>query len=192
MKFFDFSDSAREPQRDSPQRDRLYKIRPLVDHFSNAFRRAFTPHRDICIDESLLLFKGRIIFRQYTLLKRARFGIKLFCLTDKHGHLHTFRVISRKDDPISIINNQIPPKCTNMSVTSKLTIALLKNFLGKGYHLYIDNWYSSVPLLKYLLQQQTICTSTTRSNRVPKILKARSCKRVYKFSYERETLSSEI
>ena len=59
------------------------------------------------------------------------------------------------------------------NVTSKLTIALFKSFLGKGYHLYIDNWYSSVPLLSYLLQQQTICTSTARSTRVPKILKAR-------------------
>ena len=162
MKFFHFKDNAREPQRDSPQSDRLYKIRPLVDHFSNAFRRAFTPHRDICIDESLLLFKGRIIFRQCMLLKRERFDIKLFCLTDKHGYLHTFRVYSRKDDPISNINDQIPPECTNMSVTSKLTIALLNNFLGEGYHLYIDNWYSSVPLLRYFLQQQTICTSTAR------------------------------
>ena len=141
MKFFHFNDIASEPRRDSPQRDRLYKIRPLVEHFSATFSRAFTPYQNICIDESLL-FKGRIIFRQYIPLKRARFGIKLFCLTDKNGYLHSFRVYSGKDDPIANLNDDVPPECTSMSVISKTTVALLMSFLNKGYHLYVDNWYS--------------------------------------------------
>ncbi|GFS21064.1 PiggyBac transposable element-derived protein 4 [Elysia marginata] len=165
MKFFHISNNASE------QRDRLYKIRPLVEHFTRAFSKAFTPYQNICIDELLLLFKGRIIFRQYIPLKRARFGIKLFCLTDKNGYLHYFRVYSGKDDPISNLNNDVPPKYTDMSVTSKTTVALMKSFLNKGYHLYVDNWYSSVPLLEYLHSQEVMCTSTAEANRVPKQLK---------------------
>ena len=35
----------------------------------------------------------------------------------------------------------------------------------------MDNWYSSVPLLEYLHEQKTMCTSTAKANRVPKQLK---------------------
>ena len=133
--------------RASPwQSPRLYKIPPLVEHFSATFSRAF---HNMCI-----------IFRQYISLKWARFGIKLFCLTDKNGYLHSFRVYSRKDDPIANLNGDVPLECTSISVTSKTTVALLKSFLNKGYHLYVYNWYSSVPLLEYLHEQKTMCTST--------------------------------
>lgn len=177
MKFFHFSNNNLEPRRDSPQRDRLFKIRPLVKHFSRTFANAFTPFQNICIDESLLLFKGRIIFRQYIPLKRARFGIKLFCLTDTNGYLHTFRVYSGKDDPIDNINNLVPQECRDMSITSKTTIALMTSFLNKGYHLYIDNWYSSVGLLEYFHQQKTMCTSTAKSNRIPKQLRLKKLRK---------------
>ena len=34
------------------------------------------PEREICLDESLLLFKGRLHFRQYLPAKKSRLGIK--------------------------------------------------------------------------------------------------------------------
>ena len=171
MKFFHFSNNENEPPRDGPNRDRLYKIRPLVQHFSAVFSQAFTPLQDICIDESLLLYKGRIIFKQYIPLKRARFGIKIFCLTDSNGYLHSFRIYSGKDDPVTNLDNDISQECRDMSVTAKTTLALMKKFLNKAYHLFIDNWYTSVPLLEFLHGMQTMCTGTARANRVPRELK---------------------
>ncbi|GFN89722.1 PiggyBac transposase uribo2 [Plakobranchus ocellatus] len=61
-----------------------------------------------------------------------------------------------------------------MSVMAKTTIALMKEFLNKGYHLQIDNWYTSVPLLEFLHSQETMCIGTARANRVPRELK--NCK----------------
>ena len=37
--------------------------------------------------------------------------------------------------------------------------------LDKGYHLYIDNWYTSIPLLKFLFNHSTLACGTIRSNR---------------------------
>ena len=37
----------------------------------------FSPGKDVSLDESLVLFKGRLSFQQYIRSKRARFGIKL-------------------------------------------------------------------------------------------------------------------
>ncbi|KAL1276776.1 hypothetical protein QQF64_036399 [Cirrhinus molitorella] len=41
-----------------------------------AFGQMFVPHRDLCINESLLLWQGQLRFRQYIPSKRKRFGIK--------------------------------------------------------------------------------------------------------------------
>ena len=42
---------------------------------------------------------------------------------------------------------------------------LIEPSLDKGYHLYIDNWYTSVPLLKFLFDHSTLACGTIRSNR---------------------------
>ena len=56
--------------------DRLYKIRNVVEILRKAFNESFQPYQRLCIDESLLLYKGRLSFKQYIPSKRNRFGIK--------------------------------------------------------------------------------------------------------------------
>ena len=38
--------------------------------------------KDVCIDESLLLWKGRLKWKRYIPLKRGRFGIESFILAE--------------------------------------------------------------------------------------------------------------
>ncbi|KAK3732990.1 hypothetical protein RRG08_002596 [Elysia crispata] len=171
MKFFHFNNNKNEPPHTANERDRLYKIRPLLEQLSNSFQKAFTPEKEICIDESLMLYKGGVIFRQYMPLKRARFGIKMFCLTDKNGYLHSFSVYTGKQDPLYNVDSLVPQDAVNLSLTAKTTLALMGPFLDKGYHLYIDNSYTSVALIEYLHQWKTLVTGTARCDRVPKALK---------------------
>ncbi|KAJ4426928.1 hypothetical protein ANN_26727 [Periplaneta americana] len=42
----------------------------------------YTPDRDVTIEESLLIYKGRLVWVQYISLKRARFGIKTYMLCE--------------------------------------------------------------------------------------------------------------
>lgn len=60
----------------------LVKIKPVIEHVQSKFSAALTPGKNVCIDESLLLWKGRLRFKQYIPLKRNRFGIKLFMIVD--------------------------------------------------------------------------------------------------------------
>lgn len=62
--------------------DRIFKIRCIIDHFRKTFRENMYLFENICIDESLMLFKGCISFRQYIPSKRHRFGIKFFVAVD--------------------------------------------------------------------------------------------------------------
>ena len=41
-----------------------------------------TPGRDVSIDEALLLWKGRLSWKQFIRTKQTRFGIKTFVLAD--------------------------------------------------------------------------------------------------------------
>lgn len=41
-----------------------------------------TPYKNLCIDESIVPFKGRLSIKQYLPMKRNRFGVKLFVMCD--------------------------------------------------------------------------------------------------------------
>lgn len=43
--------------------DRLYKIQPFVDLLLQRFQKV-VPNRDVCIDETLVPFRGRLLFKQ--------------------------------------------------------------------------------------------------------------------------------
>lgn len=67
---------------ENPGDDILWKIRRIVDHLRKVFPDAFYPSQNLCTDESLVLHKGRVFFKQYIPSKRHRFGIKFFVLCD--------------------------------------------------------------------------------------------------------------
>ena len=112
--------------------DRLEKIRPIIDDFKRKFRNCMNPTQNLCIDESLLLWKGRLGFKQYMLSKRHRFGIKLFQLVDCETNS-------------SLTSSFIQDQLHSVKVTSELGLSgsvvmeLMQRYLNKEHHLYVDN-----------------------------------------------------
>ena len=47
---------------------------------------------------------------------------------------------------------------------SDVVIRLVSPLLGYGYHMYTDNYFTSIPLAMYLYNHRTYLTGTTRSN----------------------------
>ncbi|XP_066602390.1 piggyBac transposable element-derived protein 4-like [Prorops nasuta] len=71
----------------------LKKAKPVIDDLRVKFSRTISPGKNLYIDESLVLWKGRLMFKQYLPLKRNRYGIKVFELVDcKSGLLIDFIV----------------------------------------------------------------------------------------------------
>ena len=157
-----------------PQYDRIYKIRLVLDHLHEKFQ-VYEPRQAVCVDESLLLWKGRLIFHQYILLKSATFGIKIYlcCKSDgsvkgSGGYCYCFKVYAGKEDPV----NEVQPVLEavgvdnpSMSASEKMVLYLIVPLLNKGYHVYTNNWYTSLRLYMYLLEKNTLACSTVRENR---------------------------
>ncbi|XP_069814605.1 piggyBac transposable element-derived protein 4-like [Dendropsophus ebraccatus] len=161
LKCLHYNDNSRCPPPQDPSYDRLYKVRPVIDHYATKFSQVYTPSQNVVVDESLVSFKGRLHFRQYLPNKRARYGIKMYKACESStGYTFRFQIYEGKDSKIE------PPNCPpNLKISGKIVWDLIYPILGKGYHLYIDNFYNSVPLLTTLSTQSTLACGTIRRNK---------------------------
>ena len=172
LRFLHFNNNEQGPNPHDPNRDRMYKIRPLIGQLNELFMWGIQPEREICLDESLLLFKGRLQFRQYLPAKKSRFGIKIFQVCESaSGYCYKFRIYAGKLAPAEEIH-RIMPDVPGATYTDKITVYMVGPLLDCGYHLYIDNWYTSVRLFKYLGEHETGACGTIRKNRVPAALRS--------------------
>lgn len=63
------------------------KIMKFIDLLTLNFRIIYNAGEELSLDESLLLFRGRLHFRQYMKSKKARYGIKFYELTTHDGYV---------------------------------------------------------------------------------------------------------
>ena len=169
LKFWHFNNNANAPDPRDPGRDRLFKLRPLIDHLEKRFQAVYTMSQGVVLDESLVLWKGRLYFRQYLPLKRATFGIKIYILCEVTGYTYKFRIYAGAQDPAHDITNMIPEDARQMGKIDQLVIHMMRALLNLGHTLYVDNYYSSIPLFTYLHDRGTNACGTARKNQVPPV-----------------------
>ena len=61
--------------------DRLAKVRFLVNHLNASLHPLFVPGKNLSIDESMMLWRGRFVFRQYIKNKKSKYGTMNYVLT---------------------------------------------------------------------------------------------------------------
>ena len=137
-----------------PGRDRLFNVRPLIEHLVKRFKEAYIPSREIVIYEELTFWKGRLGFKQCIPNKRWWFLIKVF------------QVMRNKWLPLEFVclprwSKRLSWRCC-LDGGPKLMLELY----NKGYHVYIDNWYTSLKFFQYLESNGTAACCTARKNRI--------------------------
>ena len=157
-KFLHFADNSQYNNQD-PNRDRLYKVRPVLDHLVSKFQELYYPTREVSVDEQLLKFKGQLYFKQYIPKKRSRFGVKFFSLCDSNGYLFNTNIYVGSET----IHED--PNAEGTSKTAKTVMKMVEPILDMGHHLYTDNWFNSPGLTKDLLVHDTLMCGTIRRDR---------------------------
>ena len=70
-------------------KDKLFKIKPLVEHLKNKFKNT-QMIEELSIDEQMVLFKEISSLNQYIPTKHYKWGFKLFVLADCQGYIYDF------------------------------------------------------------------------------------------------------
>lgn len=144
----------------TPESSPLFLLEPVISHLNCKFQSAYVPRQEICIDESLTLWKGNLSFRQYIKTKAAKFGIKTFELCESaSGYLWSFFVYTGKN---TTHESSFPASLLKSTAT---VLSLVRPLLNKGYTLFMDNWFNSPLLTRFLKKNKTDVVGSLRPNR---------------------------
>ena len=149
--------------------DRLAPIRFIFNLVTNSFKDYVEASENVTIDEQLLEFHGRVHFRQYISSKPGRFGIKIYWLTESLSSycLAGFIYIGADSIPANVVEE-------SSSIAEATVWLLMKHFIGKGRNLTEDNWFTTLPHVDRLKENQTTYVGTCRNSRrdVPPVVKS--------------------
>ena len=154
QRFLHFVDNSTIASRGEPEYDRLAKVRPVIKSVKKSFLDSYKPHRENAIDEAMIKFKGRSSIKQYLPMKPVKRGFKVWVRADSlNGYICDLNVYTGKEDA--------PQQNLGANVVRKLSEPLA----GGNYHLYFDNFFSSVQLFETLLDDGLYACGTFRKDR---------------------------
>ena len=141
--------------RTDPNYDRLWKIRPILDTILKQCQGNYHPHRQQSVDEAMIKFKGRSSMKQYMPKKPTKRGFKVWVRADSiNGYVCQYEVYTGKQG-----NN------AEVGLGGNVVTRLTRDLVGRSYHIFVDNFFSSVDLFCQLLKDNIYATGTLRSNR---------------------------
>ena len=147
------------PRPDNQNRDKLFKIRPIIDSLFPKFQ-SIPQSQMLSIDEQMVPFKGQSALKQYVPNKPYKWGYKIFILCDTRGLVHNFEIYTGKINPVA--------GCPDIGASGNIVLQLAEIVEpDQNYLLFFDNWFSSLNLLVALMKKGIYSLGTFRSNRLP-------------------------
>ena len=138
--------------------DPLFKVRKVLDEVDQNNERVYSPDRDLAIDESIRLFKGRSILKTYNPKKPVKWGLKEYILCESDSSF-----VLRK---IPYVGKYTTDVADGRLTTEQIVHDLLPNrYHNKGHIVYMDNYYSSVKLFRELMENKIGACGTINKTR---------------------------
>lgn len=132
-----------EQKKGTDEYDHLHRVRPQMEIICINSKGIYHPGQHLAVDERMVGTKARLGFKQYMKAKPTKWGLKLFVLADTNGYTVDFRLYTGKSKTAS-------GKGLSFDVVNSL---VNKDYLGSGYIIYTDNFYTSPLLFRHLSQQ---------------------------------------
>ena len=136
--------------------DKLHKIWYILNSVCQNFRDEYVPHEHVTVDEAMVPFKGHLGFRQFMKEKAVKFGIKLWVMAGSGtAYCYNLEVYTGKH------GQQIKRL---MGLSAQVITGLTKPIHNFGHIIYMDDFYTSPILAKYLASWKTYLCGTMRPN----------------------------
>ena len=141
---------------------KINKVKDILDLLIPNFQRAFSPGRNLAVDETMVGFRGRFASKQYMPAKPTKYGIKAFTLADStHGYVMNCIIYTGADTL-----QEAHPRHSSLPQPARVVLHLLQPYLGKGHTVITDRYYTSVPLAMTLHEDKTSFIGTVIKNRI--------------------------
>ncbi|XP_048014555.1 piggyBac transposable element-derived protein 4-like [Megalobrama amblycephala] len=150
------ADKENDKKRGTAEHDRLFRIKPLMDTIRLACKAFYHPKRNLAVKERLVACKANFGMTRFTKPKPTKLGFKFYVLSDtSNEYTVDFSVYTGK--------NSFP---TGHGISYDAVMSLLdKKALGSGYHVYMDDFFTSPKLLTDLLAMKFGACGTYRDYR---------------------------
>lgn len=137
-------DAANEQRMGTEDHDPLQRVRCLLEMISSRCKAAYHPRQHISVGERMLATKGRLQIKEHEDTdKPAKSGLNFFVLADVNGYTIDYMLHSGE-------NQRSSGKDLAFDVVAEL---VNKEYLGRGYIVYCDSFYTSPALFRHLIQQ---------------------------------------
>ena len=114
------------------KKDRGYKIRPILNHFNDAFLKAMNPTEFQSVDEGMCKFKGHNLMKQYLKDKPVKRGFKFWCRRDsKSGYLFEIDLYAGKKTS------------AEYGLGENVVLQLTEKLEGLNCEIFMDNYFTS-------------------------------------------------
>ena len=147
---------VRGTRRERLKNDKFALMSDVWQMFINNSRNCYIPSSNLTVDEQLLATKARCKFTQYMPSKPGKFGIKFWIIADcKSKYMLNSLPYLGKDES----------RPSNVPLGEYVVLTLSEPYLGKGYNITCDNYFTSVSLANKLNSKKTSLVGTMKNNR---------------------------
>ena len=142
-----------DPTNETPG-NKLRKVEEFLASFKERCSLVYQPSQKLSVDERMVKSKHRSGIMQYMKDKPTKWGLKLWVLADsKNGYTVDFNVYMCKE---------AAKETSEHGLGYDVVMTLMGPYLDQGYHLYLDNFYTSMQLLTDLFQRRTCAVGTAK------------------------------
>lgn len=143
-------------------KDRLFKIRPILDELNKRFMQFGVFSYNLCIDEQMVRYYGHHYLKQFIRGKPIRFGFKQWAMCcGVTGYCYNAEIYEGQQTN----NLEKDTHGLGMSVILNKIATIHK---PEEHCFYFDNFFTSFDLMKNLKERNIPATGTVRCNRMNK------------------------
>ncbi|KAG7258425.1 hypothetical protein CRUP_029522 [Coryphaenoides rupestris] len=156
--YLQLCDRESEPVRGERGYDGLFKIRPLLDVLDNTMWDAYVPNRCLTVDRcGISAAKGRFAASTHRMPPEPfKKGLTVWMLCDsRSGYCHRARIYVGKPSQ----------DAATVSLGYRVVTSLVRGLEGQYHHLFMDGFFTSVPLLQRLLRDGLYACGPTQPSR---------------------------
>lgn len=162
-RFIHFNDNSKMLPSTDPNRDKLFKLRPLINHLNKKFL-TIPMNECLSIDEQVCASKIRHHLKVYMRDKPHKWGFKIFVLCGDKGFAHKFEIYSGQENDERFRMDEEPDLGASGNVVVRLTRDVPRY---KNHKIYFDRYYTSLNLVVHLKKIGLLSAGTVMRNRIP-------------------------